>query len=297
MNRPKYPVYIISKGRYEKSLTADFMVKDGLDFYIVVEPQEEEPYRAKFGDRVKVLPFANLGLGSFPARNWCWEDSIANGFKRHWIFDDNISYILHFDGVKRIRCNSNTALYISEQFTEQYTNIGLTGLNYLTFIIPQDTKKPFYLNTHVYSGMLIKNDMPYRWRLRYNEDTDLCLQILHNRKLCTVNLNTFGIDKMQTMVMKGGNTDELYKGDGRWKMAEMLRKMWPQYVETRFKFGRPQHHIKKNWAIFTHPLVKDLKLDWGNIQKAKINLVKLKEIKSSTLEKHFNKIKDLQNEN
>ena len=40
MNKPKYPIYVISKGRHDVCYTADFMLKDKLDFKLVIEPQE-----------------------------------------------------------------------------------------------------------------------------------------------------------------------------------------------------------------------------------------------------------------
>jgi hypothetical protein len=46
---------------------------------------------------------------------------------------------------------------------------------------------PFYLNRRVYSITLVNNKTPYRWRGRYNEDTDLCLQVLSN-DWCTISV-------------------------------------------------------------------------------------------------------------
>jgi len=88
-----YPVYIISKGRYEKTLTADNFENSNIDYLIVVEPQEYDLYCKKLGiKRVLKLPFSNLGLGSYPARNFCWEHAKLLGYKYHWLFDDNIQY-------------------------------------------------------------------------------------------------------------------------------------------------------------------------------------------------------------
>ena len=147
--KPKYPVYIISKGRHDCCLTADFFIKDGVDFHIVVEPQERTLYAEIYGeDRIKVLPFSNLGLGSIPARNWVWENSIERGYERHWIFDDNIRSVRrHYKG-ERIRCNTNIALAAIEDFTDRYTNIGISGMNYLFFAMPT-IQYPYFLNTHV----------------------------------------------------------------------------------------------------------------------------------------------------
>ena len=90
-SRFKYPIYIISKGRFENPITANEFEKAGIDYFIAVEPQEKDEYIKALGEkRVLVLPFANLGLGSYPARNFCWEHSKQQGFKYHWLFDDNI---------------------------------------------------------------------------------------------------------------------------------------------------------------------------------------------------------------
>ena len=87
----KYPVYIVSKGRYDNPMTAKLFLEDLVPFKIVVEPQEYELYCETLGkENVIKLPFANLGQGSYPARNFCWEHSIENGHERHWVFDDNI---------------------------------------------------------------------------------------------------------------------------------------------------------------------------------------------------------------
>ena len=86
-----YPVYIISKGRYDLTLTADNLQKSNINYLIAVEPQEYDLYIKKLGkDKVLKLPFSNLGLGSYPARNFCWEHAKAKGHKYHWLFDDNI---------------------------------------------------------------------------------------------------------------------------------------------------------------------------------------------------------------
>ena len=253
-HKPKYPVYVISKGRFKGNLTAKFLIEDKVDFHLVVEPQEAEEYKSRYGKhRVLVLPFSNLGKGSIPARNWVWEHSIKAGAKRHWILDDNIAMIRRLHHQKRIRCNANNALRACEDFTDRYENIGIAGLNYTFFAV--NKLSPFVLNVHVYSTLLIKNDLPYRWRGKYNEDTDLCLQVLSG-KWCTILINAFLIDKAATMTVKGGNFTELYKGDGRLNMANSLKRLWPKVVDVHRRFGRPQHKIKKQWAYFDTPLIK-----------------------------------------
>ena len=88
---PKYPVYIISKGRWESRLTSKALEEMNVPYYIVVEPQEYDNYPEVINPKkILVLPFRNLGQGSIPARNWVWAHSLSINAKRHWILDDNI---------------------------------------------------------------------------------------------------------------------------------------------------------------------------------------------------------------
>jgi hypothetical protein len=241
--KPRYPIYVISKGRHDCCLTARFLVADGVPFRLVVEPQEVDLYAREF-DRaiISALPFSNLGQGSYPARNWVWEDALEH--KRHWILDDNIGQVRRLYAGERIPCASGPAFAATEDFVDRYENIAIGGLNYQMFVTP--TSPPFRSNVHVYSCLLIRNDLPYRWRLRYNEDTDLCLQVLSDG-WCTVLVNLFMIDKKTTMTMKGGNED-LYQGDGRLKMARSLEKVWPKYVSVDRRYGRAAHVV--HWGRF-----------------------------------------------
>ena len=247
---PRYPVYIPSKGRANICLTARCLVKDSIPFYLVVEPQEADAYAVQFGtDRLIILPFHDLGLGSIPARNFIWEHAKTSGIERHWTLDDNIRHFYRRYQGKRVYCDAGIALRVCEDFTDRYENIAISGLNYKMFAPDNERLQPIQINCHVYSCMLILNSLPFRWRGRYNEDTDLCLQVL-SADWCTVLLNTFLAAKQATMTMKGGNMTALYQGDGRLKMARSLERMWPGVVETKRRFHRPQHVVKDGWKKF-----------------------------------------------
>ena len=60
--------------------------------------------------------------------------------------------------------------------------------------------------------------------------------------------------KMRTMTMRGGNSDQLYKGDGRLTMARSLERVWPYVVSTDRRFQRPQHVVRHAWRRFDTPL-------------------------------------------
>lgn len=258
----KYPIYIVSKGRADIPITANMFLKAGVPFFICVEPQEVEDYKKTIPQEfIKALPFSNLGVGSYPARNFAWEDAKRQGYKRHFLFDDNIRQFYRLNNGKRTPgIDPKEALECLETFTDRYQNAAISAFNYLYFAM-RDTKRPFSVNTHCYSAMLIDNSIPFRWRLKYNEDVDLCLQVLNTKELCTVLLNAYLVDKVSTVVkLKGGNQSELYKGNDPLKKqlkAKSLEQVWPQYAKTTVRFGRPHHSVA--WGKhFKQPLKRYL---------------------------------------
>jgi hypothetical protein len=251
---PRYPIYVVSKGRWESRLTAKALTARNIPFRIVVEPQEFDAYASVIdAENILVLPFSNLGQGSIPARNWVWEHAISSGHARHWILDDNIREFYRLHQNIKSRTDSGTSFYICEDFVERYTNIALAGMQYQYLAKRKQHLNPFIINTRIYSCILIKNDLPYRWRGRYNEDTDLSIRALKDG-WCTVLFQAFLADKITTMSMKGGNTDELYQGNGRLLMAQSLQQQHPDVVKITRKWGRWQHQVdyrpfKKNRLI------------------------------------------------
>jgi len=250
-SEPMYPIYIISKGRAYNPLTAKNLEASGLDYLIAVEPQERDEYVKALGaKRVLVLPFSNLGLGSYPARNYCWEHAKAAGYKYHWLFDDNILFWMKWINGKRRKIADLKPAFSYVETLANKSNIDILGFEEPNFVV-KPPKKPFKINCHVYSAMLIKNNLAYRWRLKYNEDVDLCLQVLHNGG-STASCVYYMANKVSTAdKMKGGNQSELYKGNKAEKnllKAKMLESVWPQYVKTVIRFNR--HHHLINWKVF-----------------------------------------------
>jgi hypothetical protein len=245
---PKYPVYIISKSRWESRLTSKALERMKVPYHIVIEPQEYDQYASVIDkNKILTLPFSNLGQGSIPARNWVWEHSISIKAKKHWILDDNIYDFYRLNRNKRNIVQTGTIFKCCEDFTDRYENVKISGMNYRFFVVATEPYPPYYVNTRVYSCILIDNSVKHRWRGRYNEDTDLCLRVLKDN-YCTILFNAFLIEKAATMRLKGGNTDELYKGDGRLKMAESLRDQHPDLCTVTWKFNRWQHHV--NYDVF-----------------------------------------------
>ena len=150
---PKYPIYVISKGRWEARPTSKALEAISAPYRIVVEPQELQSYAEVIDPKkILVLPFSNLGQGSIPARNWVWEHSIAEGHDRHWIMDDNIAGFRRWENNKRERVSDPAIFREAEDFIDQYLNVPMSGLQYSMFAVTETTRaitKPFLLNTRL----------------------------------------------------------------------------------------------------------------------------------------------------
>lgn len=244
---PKYPVYIISKGRWESRLTSKALEQRGIPYRIVVEPQELAQYAAVIDPaKILTLPFSDLGQGGIPARNWVWEHAIAEGAARHWILDDNMPQFFRLtDGIKYSTTTGSTFAAI-EDWADRYDNVALAGMQYQDLSPARDVAYPILLNTRVYSCILIDHRLPIRWRGRYNEDTDLSLRAL-KAGWCTALFYAFMVANLATMKMKGGNTDTLYhqdaRFDGRLAMARSLQRQHPDVTKVVWKWGRWQHSV------------------------------------------------------
>jgi hypothetical protein len=256
---PKYPVFIPTKGRWDSRWTIKSFENAKIPFKVVVEPQEFDNYAAVVDpNKILILPHSNKGL--VVTRNWIWDYCQDRSYKYFWTFDDNIGESLKQGvmGIYRLNNNlkvpvsSGTPLRVIEDFTERYENIAISGMNYFMFASRKTLVPQFYLNTRIYSNMLIKTDIPYRNEGFYNDDTDLCLRILKDG-YCTILFNAFLIYKRTTMTVKGGMTPH-YQEDGRFKMAKELQNKYPDICKIVRKWGRWQHQVdysqfKKNKLI------------------------------------------------
>jgi len=244
--KPRFPIYIISKGRWNRRQTVKTLEMSNVPYRIVVEPNEYKQY-SNVIDKEKIITtpenFSEKNQASIPVRNFVWEHSIKEGHKWHWILDDNIENIERFENNLKIKCETPTPFYVIEDFVLRYKNISQAGMNYVLFCPAYEARQPIRFNTRVYSCILIRNDVPYRWRGKYNEDTDLSLRMLKDGWV-TVLFNQFLIDKRATMTQGGGNTDSIYnEGDNRYEFAKSLHKQHPDCVKIVKKFNRWHHQV------------------------------------------------------
>jgi hypothetical protein len=280
MTKARFPLYIVSKGRADSRLTSKALEQMNQPYSVVIEECDYTEYAAVIDPKkLSILPekykkdyevMDAFGLtkstGPGPARNFAWDHALAQGHSHHWVMDDNIRGFYRLHKNKKRTINSGVCFRVMEDFCLRYENIAMAGPQYEAFTPHRTYFPPFILNTRIYSCNLIKNDIPFRWRGRYNEDTDLSLQIL-KAGLCTVQFYAFLQKKIVTQSLKGGNTAEFYEdsGDkdgqrqrydstGTIAKSEMLVKMHPDVARLAWKFNRVHHEV--DYGPFRHNQLK-----------------------------------------
>lgn len=246
----RYPVCIPSKSRWDNHKTAAALDKMGVSYRFFVEESEATEYQNAVGaERVVVMPFHDLGQGSIPARNFIWDWAASQGYKRHWVMDDNIVNFKRITNNRRVRVRTGRFFQAIEDFVDRYENIALAGPHHDGFIKDRYPHKPPVIwNRRIYSCILVDTSLPYRWRGKYNEDTDLSLRVLKDG-YCTALFAALTMHKPTTAggkgkPMKGGNTDTVYATtDHRLAFAQSLQEQHPDVVEVTWKFNRWHHHV------------------------------------------------------
>jgi len=251
-------------------ITSKELTALGVRHTVVCEPHEEADYRGAAVGLLADIVVLDLvykekyslcdshGLtkstGPGPARNFIWDHSIAAGHAWHWVMDDNISNFYRWNENLKVRVSDGAIFYAMEEFVLRYQNIAMAGPNYFMFASRKSKGRTFTLNTRIYSCNLIRNDVPFRWRGRYNEDTILSLDML-KASWCTVLFNAFLQFKGETQKLPGGNTDDIYHVEGRrrpgMKYADggttaksaMLARVHPDVAKVVWRFRRVHHLV------------------------------------------------------
>ena len=257
--KPKYPIYIVSKGRWSTRLTADALEKMGQSYFMVVEQHELDLYAQEIGaNRCLVLPQSYLdeyetcddlgdskSKGPGSARNYCLDHAKNYGYKRHWVMDDNIDGFYRLNRNLKVKCLTPAIFRAAEDFVDRYENVPLAGFNYAMFAKRKDSAPPFVLNTRIYSCLLVDNSIKHRWAGRYNEDTHLSLRVLKDGD-CTIQFNAFLANKVRTQTLAGGNTDAFYAHEGTLNKSKMLEALHPDVSRVVWKFDRWHHFVDYN---------------------------------------------------
>ncbi len=246
-------------------------------FRIIVEKQELDKYCQHFDDKHLLIldpeyqrtydTCDDLGntkrVGAGAARNFAWDNAISNGHEYHWVMDDNHRSFRRLHLNNRREVTDGTIFNAMETFAMRYSNVAMAGPNYVTFAPHRSPRPPFQVGTRIYSCNLIRNNVPFRWRGRYNEDTILSLDML-TAGWNTVLFNAFLAEKENTQQQAGGNTDTIY-ADGTYEKSKMIVDQYPEITRLVERWGRWHHHIDYD-QFRKRPLIRnpDVKIPTDN---------------------------------
>jgi len=273
---PRFPLYVVSKGRWQTRFTIDSLQQMGVDFNVVIEEQEYDQYASQIDKKHLVVldpkyqdeyeTCDDLGntksKGPGPARNFAWQHAIDNGHEWHWVMDDNIRGFYRLHNNKKRPIKAPGFWRAMEDFVLRYTNVAMAGPNYAMFAWKKAKYPPFIKGTRIYSCNLIRNDVPFKWRGRYNEDTIISLDML-KAKWQTIQFYAFLQNKVATQTIKGGNTEAFYAKEGTAPKSEMLAKVHPDVSRVTFRYSRIHHYV--DYSKFRNmPLIKKPDADTPN---------------------------------
>ena len=256
-------------------MTSRALTNMSVAHHVIVEDSQEEAYsrsvhEKKLQTKILVLPqhYKNVyelcdlhGLskstGAGPARNFAWAHSTEGGHKWHWVMDDNIRGFQRLHNNLKLDVKSPAVFTIMEEYARRYKNLAMVGPQYDYFVPRKMKTPPITLNTRIFSCNLIRNSIEKRWRGRYNEDLILSLDLLY-AGWCTALFSIFLQQKTPTQMMKGGNTEELYKATrlpdapatthyavgGTDAKTQMILDIYPKITKAVFRYGRAHHAVQ-----------------------------------------------------
>lgn len=250
VHKPKYPIFIPSKGRADiassaLAISGPSTVTPAIPFTLVIEPQDEKSYRMNHPlANILILPKSNQGVTY--ARQFILDYARSNGFQKYWQIDDNIKeWRVKVDGV----LHQVSPLYVMamiEQAVEEDTKIAIAGPDYQQ--LAGLNNKDYSVNTSVYCCVLTRSDtgINYRPETEMKEDVDFCLQHL-SKGFKTTLFHKFTIKKPAVGGShKGGLTDK-YKSGLDALASEKLCKLWPGIATLTKKGNRVDAKI--NWRL------------------------------------------------
>lgn len=274
VRQPRYPVYVISKGRsYLKNGTSGVLSSLGIKHFVVVEPDEEKAYQENIANEYATILVMDMKyideydrgeclgddsiVGPGAKRNFIWDHSTEAGYKWHWVLDDNAYYMKN--RFFNYRFYSKTANFMTacEDYVDMFKNIGQAGIDY-NFFYPDNIKDvPYIQNTRCFSFILNNNFITnkkgehYRWAGRYSEDVDLSLRILKDG-WCTTDFRICLLQKAKTQTCAGGCNGEIYAKEGTDNKSLFIAHRHPDCCEVVQKYGRTHHYV--NYHLFQQKL-------------------------------------------
>jgi len=239
------PIFVPSKGRPDSS-TARLLAEAGLEFTVVVEPQDEGRY-----SRWRTTPLDRDDQGIAYVRG-CIKRIAGTGW--YWMLDDDISAFYETVGGRNRRVNAAQALRGAEKFFTADASVAQAALEYQQFAW-SSTKPVKYVGYCDVAVCIHANRTAfcsYRPEVALKEDRDFTLQVLASGYR-TARVCAYSFAAPKNGSNEGGLQAE-YAKSGREASASMrMCQLWPGVCTP---LNKPDGR-------------KDVKINWRAMSKAK----------------------------
>jgi hypothetical protein len=257
-NKNKYTIYIASKGR-PNNTTATVLKSAGLDYKIVIEPQDYDSYcKVHSPDKLVLLDKNDGGLRY--ARKFIKQYSRAANEEKHWELDDDVEkFFIRPQGTnKNVIANPLLCISIVEHCMDMFSNVAISGICSSAYAFSKNYA--VQKNRHVYQCVLYENSINVDADCACAiEDWDHTLRVLGDG-YCTLAFHHIMQQCTPTMKLAGGATTTVYAGNNRKLAYEEFIKLWPGRFVTKeypdsIKRWRLQH-IRKFFNDYTQNLIR-----------------------------------------
>lgn len=258
---PLYPIIIVSKER-PNATTHTHLLGAGIEYFILVEPQDEDSYIESHGKK-RVLVMAENDRGVAYARNQAKIKAKEKGFDKTWMVDDDLTSIfIRTKHPDKDYYKADKVVYFGdmlkqiENHADSIENFGSSCLCHDGFAFSK--KEDVDINKMVYCFQLISTQNDIWFKEHTSEDVDYSLQLL-SKGLMTFVYNRITFRTPKSGSMKGGcNSSNDYMNGGRKKMNLKLASDWSPHFTEYEKDGESRLKPSQIWKTFTHePIIKN----------------------------------------
>jgi hypothetical protein len=256
-SKNKYTIYIASKGR-PNNTTATVLKSVGLDYKIVIEPQDYDSYcKVHSPDKLVLLDKNDGGLRY--ARKFIKQYSRSANEEKHWEFDDDLEkFFIRPRGTnKNIVADPLLCISIVEHCMDMFSNVAISGICSSAYAFSKNYA--VQKNRHVYQCVLYENSISVDANCACAiEDWDHTFRVL-GAGYCTLAFHHIMQQCTPTMKLPGGATTTVYAGNNRKLAYEEFIKLWPgrfivKEYPTSVKQWRLQH-IRKFFNDYKQHLI------------------------------------------
>jgi hypothetical protein len=258
-----HPIFIPSKARVDNAKFIDFLKEQGCSATIVIEKEDEQAYRNKFGPLFKylILPESNQGITyvrnfikSYTEEIYSSGTEDSEDYRRFWMCDDDISNLYYREGTKMVKSGLNVLLGAERQM-QLNPSVALLALDYQQLAWSAGEKE---INYDSFCDVCVLHDNKLTKGMRYDafvegkEDRDFAMQVIKaNYNTARTTLYAFAAPKNGSN--KGGLKEIFYDAGREETCADRMAQKWGPEICSRITKDDGRPDVKIHWKKINSP--------------------------------------------